>query len=149
MSDLKIMFPEELEIATAPKILLDSLTREVLQNAGCGKKTTIATALTNLRCVIPKLINERQRLWKSGGVGLWKKRGDSERGGCENEEKWQHIFNMRIHADNVIWVLESLPDHSRNLNRVLEEIASELEKKHEPSSESSNADQVSSQKQDS
>ena len=61
-----------------------------------------------------------------------KKRRNSERGGCENEAKWQHIFNMRIHADNVIWVLESLPDHSRNLNRVLEEIASELEKKHEP-----------------
>ena len=149
MSDSEIMFPKELAIATGPTMLLISLTQQVLEKAGCGKKTTIATALTNLRSVIHKLKNERQRLWKSGGVGLWKKRGNSERGGCENEEKWQHIFNMRIHADNVIWVLESLPDHSRNLNRVLEEIASELEKKHEPSSESSNADQVNSQEVDS
>lgn len=118
-----IMTPEEFALMLGPRILLSELSKEVLREAGCGNKTTISSALNLLPKYIQKLINRRQVLWKSGGVGVLKKRGNIEEGGCENEAEWQHIFDKRIHADDVIWVLESLPDHTRNLNRVIEEIA--------------------------
>jgi hypothetical protein len=150
----QILTQKELAIANGAEILQCELTKEVFKEAGCGKKTTIASALTNLKNLIPKLINMRQVLWNSGGVGLWISRKNPERNGSENEAEWRHVFNKRIHADKLIWVLESLSDHSRNLNRVIEEIESEKKLEHSAESSisemvSSQSDVVSSQKQDS
>lgn len=100
-----IMTPEEFALMLGPRILLSELSKEVLREAGCGNKTTISSALNLLPKYIRKLINRRQVLWKSGGVGVLKKRGNKEEGGCGNEAEWQHIFDKCIHADDVIWIL--------------------------------------------
>ena len=102
---IAIMTPEEFALMLGPRILLSELSKEVLREAGCGNKTTISSALNLLPKYIRKLINRRQVLWKSGGVGVLKKRGNKEEGGCGNEAEWQHIFDKCIHADDVIWIL--------------------------------------------
>ena len=72
----------------AGKILIDEDSKQIFDEIGCGKKSTVSSALVNLTKLRGQIHTRRQTLWVSGGVGS-----------CWGVNDWENRENVKLHAE--------------------------------------------------